>query len=147
MTSPQVPPTDPAAHGGHETSDVKIRGLLWLAAGLIAMAVVVHVVLWLLLKTFEAQAERADPQISPLASEEQLPPEPQLQEDPLGDYQTFHTAQEKLLNSYGWIDKQQEVVRIPVSRAMELLLERGLPEPEGSASPESDAATEEGKTP
>jgi hypothetical protein len=31
------------------------------------------------------------------------------------------------LQSYGWIDQQKGVVRIPIERAMELTAERGLP--------------------
>jgi hypothetical protein len=35
--------------------------------------------------------------------------------------------EDELLNNYGWVDQDAEVVRIPIERAMELLLERGLP--------------------
>ena len=36
-------------------------------------------------------------------------------------------AEEKVLQTYGWVDKEQKIVRIPIDRAMELLAERGLP--------------------
>ncbi|HEY3762330.1 MAG TPA: hypothetical protein VGN23_11345 [Verrucomicrobiae bacterium] len=36
-------------------------------------------------------------------------------------------AQIAELNSYGWIDRSNGIVRIPIQRAMDLLLERGLP--------------------
>jgi hypothetical protein len=39
--------------------------------------------------------------------------------------------QEKL-SSYGWVEPNAGVVRIPVERAMELLAERGLPTREGN---------------
>jgi hypothetical protein len=32
------------------------------------------------------------------------------------------------LNSYGWVDKEQGVVHIPIERAMDTVVERGLPE-------------------
>ena len=32
-----------------------------------------------------------------------------------------------LIESYGWVDQKQGIVRVPIKRAMELLVERGLP--------------------
>ena len=32
-----------------------------------------------------------------------------------------------MLTTYGWVDKNAGTVRIPIDRAKELLLERGLP--------------------
>ena len=32
-----------------------------------------------------------------------------------------------MLDSYGWVDKNAGVVRIPIDEAMKLTLERGLP--------------------
>jgi hypothetical protein len=43
------------------------------------------------------------------------------------DTQSYLQSQQNLLNSYGWIDRQNGIVRLPVDRAMELLLEPGLP--------------------
>lgn len=31
------------------------------------------------------------------------------------------------LGRYGWVDREAGIVRIPIERAMDLLLERGLP--------------------
>jgi hypothetical protein len=42
----------------------------------------------------------------------------------------LHAQREKAetqLNDYGWVDKEAEVVRIPIQQAMELVAERGLP--------------------
>ena len=36
-----------------------------------------------------------------------------------------------ILSTYGWTDKKAGVVRIPIDRAMELQLERGLPNTQG----------------
>lgn len=41
----------------------------------------------------------------------------------------YEAQQEKLLNSYGWIDQDAGVARIPIARAMELLQQRGEAEP------------------
>ena len=39
----------------------------------------------------------------------------------------FRLRQAKLLSSYGWVDREAGVVRIPIDRAMDLVAERGLP--------------------
>src|SRR5207247_4662310 len=39
----------------------------------------------------------------------------------------FRMQEEQTLNSYGWVDQQNGVVRIPIDRAMQLIAERGLP--------------------
>lgn len=43
------------------------------------------------------------------------------------EWRTLRAEQQELLGSYGWIDKENGVVHIPVERAMSLLVERGLP--------------------
>jgi hypothetical protein len=130
MTSPHTPPADPSPVG-HETSDVKARGLLWLAAGIFVLTSVAQGGLWLLVNHYRGEAERNDPPVSPLAAQRQPSSGPRLQDSPNPDYEAFRDKQKKKLDSYAWIDKQQGVVRIPVSRAIELLVERGLPTPEG----------------
>ena len=39
----------------------------------------------------------------------------------------FRDEEEHLLTSYGWVDQNTGVVRLPIDRAKALLLERGLP--------------------
>ena len=41
--------------------------------------------------------------------------------------QEMSTEQNAILNNYGWVDKEAGVIRIPIERAIELTLERGLP--------------------
>lgn len=52
---------------------------------------------------------------------------PRLQVDEIVDFQTYKKKQDGLLTTYGWTDKAQGVVRIPIDRAIERLLERGVP--------------------
>lgn len=41
--------------------------------------------------------------------------------------QKFRDEEDRQLTSYGWVDQNAGVVRLPIDRAKELLLERGLP--------------------
>lgn len=52
---------------------------------------------------------------------------PQLQVMPTMDLADFRAKEKAELNTYGWINQTAGVVRIPIARAMDLLLERGLP--------------------
>ena len=138
MATPHPPPEsahrpDGDSPRGYETRDVNIRVVLWLAMATALGAGLVHVGLYYLLAGFEAQARRSDPPLSPRAAREAAPPGPQLQAAPLADYEQFQREQQRLTSTYGWVDRQQGVVRIPVERAMELYLERGPPKPTSSA--------------
>lgn len=150
MTSPTNPPPE-VLHAGHETRDVNIRALLWLAIGTIAGVILVSAGLWLLLRQYQATAKRSEPPVSPLAGKKFDPPGPRLQNTPILDYENFRNQQEQGLTTYAWIDKEKGVVRIPVSRAMDLILERGLPMPEAaepqSGAPENDAPQQDSSLP
>ncbi len=54
-------------------------------------------------------------------------PEPTLETDERGQMNGFRLQEEQKLHSYGWVDQNAGVVRIPIDRAMELIAERGLP--------------------
>jgi len=55
-------------------------------------------------------------------------PKPRLEVQPGAELSTLRAAEDADLNSYGWIDQKTGTVRIPIDRAMQLLLERGLPD-------------------
>ena len=59
---------------------------------------------------------------------------PLLEYDERGQFRDFLLNQEKELDSYGWVDENAGVAHIPIERAMELTVERGLPiRPQGAA--------------
>lgn len=55
-------------------------------------------------------------------------PQPRLQSVPGVDLSKDEGAQQHELNSYGWTDRAKGVAHIPIDRAMQLLIERGLPD-------------------
>jgi hypothetical protein len=118
---------NPEVH--HETSDVNVRGIFMFTAGLTVATLFFSFLVWVLFQYFQArEAKRVVPEY-PLAStqETRLPPEPRLQTDPRGDLRDLHSQEERILNSYGWTDKNAGVVRIPIEEAMKLTVQRGLP--------------------
>ena len=59
---------------------------------------------------------------------------------PFDDVKAFRVEEAKLLDHYAWIDKNAGTVRIPVSRAIELLAAKGLPHREAPPAAATPAA-------
>ena len=117
----------------HETSDVDIRAIFGFGLGLLAVAIVVHLAIWVLFMFFASREARVAPQF-PLAVglENRLPPEPRLQTNPRQDLRDMRKQEDDLLGHYGWVDKNAGVVRIPIDEAMKLVVQRGLPARRGN---------------
>lgn len=114
---------------GHEERDVSPAPITLSVLGLAVvsiLALVAMLVLFNVLARLQA-AQSAPP--SPLAASYGLkePPAPRLQTDPLRDMVELHARDREAIHSYGWVDKQAGIVRIPVERAIALLAARGLP--------------------
>ena len=130
VTSHQAPSPE-STERGHEVSDVRIRGFVWFVVLFIAAAVVIHLTLWGLYGALLGHQPAGSE--SPVAVYNRPPPAPQLQgsqaHPPLDrqDMEHFRQREEALLNSYGWIDRNKGVAHIPIDRAMQLTLQRGLP--------------------
>jgi hypothetical protein len=120
--------SDPAAVH-HETSDVGLRGILVFGAGLFIAAALIHVMIWVLFQLFSEREARRATLAFPLAAgqERRVPPEPRLQADPRRDMRDLRAAEDTVLNSYGWVNKNAGIVRIPIGDAMKLTVQRGLP--------------------
>lgn len=112
----------------HEHSDVNVRAIIAVAAGLVVTAVVVHLAMLILFQHFEAREARRAHREFPLASiETQLPRPPRIQPRPAEDLKELRRQEDEILASYGWVDERAGIARIPIDRAMQLVVERGLP--------------------
>lgn len=120
--------TDPSHnHSGHERSDAEIRPILIFIVSLGVFIIIAMFMMSWLLNFMETSHQAAQSEISPLADQEQIPPEPRLQANPALDLEEMERREEELLNSYQWIDENAGIFRIPIGRAMELIAEGGLP--------------------
>ena len=73
---------------------------------------------------------------SPSAQEDRVPPEPRLQTNPRQDLADLRARGRRACSTtYGWVDRNAGVVRIPIEAAMKLTLERGLPARADRAKP------------
>jgi hypothetical protein len=118
---------------GHETSDANVRGVWFTGLGLALCTILIMglVVLMfdLLLHRHEAldEAEASQNVSTPIAASVAAFPGPRLQVAPEVDLAAFRAREEAELDNYGWIDRKAGVVRLPIERAMDLIVERGLP--------------------
>jgi hypothetical protein len=129
---------------GFEATDVDASALLKYGFGLVVTTAVVVVLLWRLYFVFVRQeaARQPPPPVLKVDVEAMAAPPPHLQARPVQDFKAFREREKGVLGSYGWVDKDKGVVRIPVEEAMRLLVERGLPSPappSGAAAPAGSA--------
>jgi hypothetical protein len=118
---------NPEVH--HEHSDVNISAILGFGGALIVVAAVIHLLIYVLFGYFTSREQVQTTAEYPLAAtqERREPPEPRLQTDPRQDLADLRAKEDDQLTSYGWVDRNAGVVRIPIDAAMKLTLERGLP--------------------
>lgn len=76
----------------------------------------------LLLRAGYPDAKQTDGITEPLPR----PPEPRLQIRPEADLQRLRSDERGRLETFGWSDRDRQIARIPIERAMKLLAERGL---------------------
>lgn len=113
-----------------ERSDVNVRAIFTAGAGLAGISVLIALIVWAFFLFLTREQDRASgrPEF-PLAIEagDRLPPEPRLQTNPRQDLRDLRAAERDLLGSYGWVDRNAGIVRIPIEDAMRITLQRGLP--------------------
>lgn len=109
---------------GYEKRDASARSVWIFGAGLaVALAVsmvVTGVFLWWL-----AHHPPSPVRASRIAEPGLTPRGPVVVELSRGELAHYLAQQRDLLSSYGWIDRGNGIVRIPIERAMELVADRG----------------------
>jgi hypothetical protein len=115
----------------HEPNDVNIPGVVKFLVWLSVAIAVVALSMWWMLGYFDARKAREAPPPSPLGVGARLPPKPRLQGapgspgSPAEDIRQFREREDQTLGSYGWIDRQNGVIHIPIEQAKRLILQRG----------------------
>ena len=153
-------------HTGHETSfereDLSTRGVFVFMIGLSIVGLVIYFIIVGMYSFLDKYEHEQMSTASPLAPSSEvtarrIPYDPDhgdyvqrkfkdngtpiLEHDERGEFKKFVLDQEDQLNSYGWVDQNAGVARIPIGRAMDLIAEHGLPTlPAGEAHVNSAAA-------
>jgi hypothetical protein len=111
---------DDQASFDYERSDIESGGIAWIGAGLGLFVLAVP----LLMPLAYPQSMR---HISPAAPPALNADAPELEIAPSEYLRRFNRGEAQVSGSYGWVDKEHGIVRIPVARAMQRLLHKGLP--------------------
>jgi hypothetical protein len=144
MSMETKPPAPQGGHGdapgaGYEQSDANIVDLLkfgfWMA---LVIAVTLVSMKWTF--AYMERTQTVSVPAGPFTRPRTLPPSPRLQVEPHQELKDYCEAEVRELNSYGWINQRLHVVRIPIDRAMDLVLQNGLPV--RAAGPTGAAAVE-----
>jgi hypothetical protein len=148
---------------GYELTDANVNGLLAFVAVLVASVAVFFVFCFAMGKLINKEMIKRDgppsawisingPNLTPgqredLVSNSQLQqeqlaimakqfPNPRLQlDDGNQDTADLHAKEDLLLNYYSYVDKNAGTVRIPIDRAMALIVQRGMPVAGGATQP------------
>jgi hypothetical protein len=115
----------PAVHR-HEVHDAETRYVLIFIA---VIAVTVALAMWVSKGLFYyfIHHEQAEAPAFNFPKARTLPPLPEVEPVPHVLLEKYLAEEQKELNQYGWVDRSGGVVHIPVDRAIQLVLQKGLP--------------------
>lgn len=115
--------------------ELDLRAIAGFAVGLVVVTVLSAGLLWYFAGFLRGHQAAKDPAPSPLAAAgaPYQPPGPRLQTDPAGEMAALRAAEEQLLGSYGWVDRQGGIARIPIERAISLMVGDAEPAPPAAA--------------
>jgi hypothetical protein len=163
----QTHSANPAGHGGYERTDVNAATVVYFLIGLAVAVGIAYFVADGFYHFLDQRFNAKQTPVSPLvtntpADTRRLPPEyktdsegrdyekyleknfpqPQLETDERTQLNKVRLGEEDTLSTYDYIDKNAGTVRIPIDRAMDLIVQRGLPvrSQAGAASTESKPA-------
>jgi len=114
-----------------EDSDAQPKPVILAGVAVLLLALVAVGIVFLVFEHLKHEHAEQSPPPLPITAKighgVPQPPEPRLQENPPRDLERYIAEQEKALHSYGWVDKQGGVVSIPIDRAIDLIVQRGIP--------------------
>jgi len=157
----EIKPANPNGHGGYERQDLQVSGILYFLLGLVVVTGICLLGLRGVFAYLEHHEKGSQASVSPLVTSvpedsrhvapgypQSTFPNPKLEEDERGQLDDIRLKEETTLYSYGWVDEKAGKVHIPIERAMDLIVQRGLPvRSQGAASESPAAKNEPGKKP
>jgi hypothetical protein len=127
----ELPVSEVSLAQGYEPDGINYRSILLFAGGLVAAAVLIHLLLYWVLQSRSASPFVVQVQVAPANVTPAPAPGPGIEAQPRRALAQHQAQALERLDAYGWVDAEAGTVHIPIERAMELLVERGLPAREG----------------
>lgn len=145
------------SHGDYEHQDLRPSGVFYFLLVLAVATLLCILGIRGLYSFLEHHEKASQPEVNPLVTNiptdtRHVPrgypqsafPNPKLEEDERGQLNDIRMNEDKELYSYGWVDQQAGTVHIPIERAMDLLVQRGLPVRSQGAGENAFAENESG---
>lgn len=122
---PRSYPEDPTR--GHSGITANTRGILLTGFAMLVMIGLGLFVCWGLVKWLVAEKGVGVAAVDPGPPERREPLPHAVQPNQAFEYQQMVAAKKKVLGSYGWTNRNEGRVRIPIDRAIDLIAEGKLP--------------------
>jgi hypothetical protein len=122
------PHVNPAV--SHERRDVNVFQISAFGIGLLLGCIVVVFAMWAMFDFLFAREDKknlGNPAAAMLNERPKLPPEPRLQAEPKVYLKDLRADEDAILSSYGWVDPNKGIVRIPIDQAIDIVAQKGLP--------------------
>jgi hypothetical protein len=156
--SNETKPENATGNEGFEHQDLQVSGILYFLLSIVLTSALCLVGLRGVYAFLDHREKVAQPPVNPLVTNvptdtrhiapgypQSAFPSPKLEEDERGQLNGIRIEEERTLYSYGWIDEKAGTVRIPIERAMDLLVQQGLPTRSQGAIAGAAASTPTGK--
>jgi hypothetical protein len=114
---------------GHEQRDANVTWIFGIVAVLFFSGICIHFIMAGVLEFLKHSPAPKDRWQPVQQATRPIPPPgsfPALQVSAPVDLQVFRAHEEAELNNYGWINQTAGVVRVPIERAIDLVLQQGL---------------------
>ncbi len=126
--------TEPRPGTGYERSDVSFKGAVIVTLGVLVTTLGAMLLMYPFFHYLKEREEHAQPARTTLLATDPnaLPPEPRLQASPVDELRLFREVEHRALDGYAWVDRSAGRVRIPIERAIELVVTRDALKREGT---------------
>ena len=135
-------PTDTNESVRFEERGANPRTLGWIFLGIFICGILIHKPVYLVYRIFAANTVPLVQLLNeqPLLGRGKIP----LEVNSLPVVEAYRERQKQLLSGYEWVNPQKGIVRIPIERAMDLVIERGPATASTASTGPSPAPSPEG---
>ncbi len=124
-------------HSGHEHREANLGVIVWSGLGLAVATLLIMGFVILLFNVMRSAEDKIRPSISRSSPPATLPPEPRLPPctqlavgncivEPALEFEQLRAHEDQVLKTYGWQDQKNGIVHIPIDKAMDAVLQKGI---------------------
>ena len=116
-----------AREKGYEDYHLNIGPVLIATAAIVAIAILSFIAMWAMFHGLEQASIYLSDDPPPMAAHQEPHRGPLIQAVPPAELAQVRAETQRTLTEYGWVDRDAGVVYLPIERAIDLTVERGLP--------------------